>query len=447
MDPLILSRVQFAVTTCYHFLFVPLSIGVGLLLAIMETLYLRTNDKLYLRMTRYWAKFFLISVAMGVVTGIVLEFQFGLNWARFSRYVGDVFGPPLAIEAWAAFFLESVFIGIWLYGWNKLSPKLHLLCIWMVTLGAMLSAYWIITANGFMQEPSGYAVRNGRIELVDFFAVSFHPRALMLFFHAVFACITTSAFFVIGICALNFIRKTKEVEFFRRSLHLAAILGLVGILGVSGVGHRLGQRVAQKQPMKLAAMEAIWETQTDGSESLFAIIDEKGRRNTLDIKAPWVLNLLVFDKITGTIRGMKDLQKDFEAEFGPGKYIPPVTLTYWSFRIMVGSGMLMLFLLIYLVFCTTRRKFDFHPLFLWALVLAMVLPHAASLTGWIVTEVGRQPWVVQGLLLTRDGLTRNLDGSTALASLILFTLVYTVLSFIAVSLAVRFVKKGPEAAH
>jgi cytochrome d ubiquinol oxidase subunit I len=427
----------------YHFLFVPMSIGLGLLVAIMETLYLIKKNDVYMRMTQFWGNFFLISVGMGVVTGIVLEFQFGLNWARFSRYVGDIFGPPLAIESWAAFFLESVFIGVWLYGWKKIPLKLHVFSIWMVTLGAMISAFWIIVANGFMQEPVGYVIRNGRVELVDFVAEILNPQAQFMFWHATLACIVTSAFFVIAVCAYHFLKNTKEAAFFKHSLRLAAITGIIGFIGVFIVGHFMARFMADHQPMKLAAAEAIWETRTNGAESLFAIIDEKNRVNKVDIAIPGLLNMLVFDSFTGTIKGMNDIEKEHIAKYGPGKYIPPVNITYWSFRMMVFSGMAMLLLLAIVLIATNNRASKLPGWFLKLLIPAMALPHIANLSGWVVTEVGRQPWLVYGLLKTSAGTSANLDGGTALSALILYTLIYTVLAFIATSLIINQIKKGP----
>ncbi|MEI8344798.1 MAG: cytochrome ubiquinol oxidase subunit I [Candidatus Omnitrophota bacterium] len=446
MDPLILSRLQFAVTTAYHFLFVPVTIGLGFMVALMETFYVVTKDALYLRMTKFWAKFFLISVAMGVATGIVLEFQFGLNWARFSRYVGDVFGPPLAIESWSAFFLESVFIGVWLVGWNKISPKLHVLSIWLVTVGAALSAFWIICANAFMQEPAGHVIRNGRIELVDIFALLFNPKALLMFWHTIFACLATAAFFVVSVCAYHFLKKTPQVDFFKRSLRIACLVGLVGILGVIGLGHSLGMRMAQYQPMKMAAAEAVWESRTDGHYALAALIDEKNRTNKAEISVPLLLNVLAFGRLDGRVPGLNELQKDYEQKYGPGNYLPPVTLIYWSFRVMVGSGFMMFALLFGLLIATMFRKLVIPDWCLWALIPTAALPPVANTAGWIVTEVGRQPWVIYGLLKTSDGVTANLDGNTALGALMVFTALYTILAIVAVSLAVRQIRQGPAAA-
>ncbi|MBF0485042.1 MAG: cytochrome ubiquinol oxidase subunit I [Candidatus Omnitrophica bacterium] len=442
MDALMLSRWQFAVTTSYHFLFVPLSIGIGLMVAIMETLYVVRKDDLYLRMAQFWAKFLLISVALGVVTGIVLEFQFGLNWARFSRYIGDIFGPPLAIESWAAFFLESVFIGVWVFGGKKISPKLHAFALWMVTLGAMLSAFWILTANAFMQEPVGYALRNGRIELVDFPAVVFNPQTILEFWHAVYACITTSAFFVIAVSAYHLLKKTTEAEFFRRSMRMAVFLGLVGIMGVVLSGHEMAKHVAFAQPMKLAASEAVWDKTTTGSESVFALIDERGKKNTLDIRIPYLLNFFIYMKPTGTVAGINDLQKEFEAKYGTGNYTPPLNLTYWSFHLMIMSGLLMMFILFWLMLAT-RKPLVFSPFMLKVLMGSAILPHISNITGWIMTEVGRQPWIVYTLMKTNEGLTENLNPAYALSSFILFVLVYTILIFIAASLTLRIIIAGP----
>ncbi|MBF0619101.1 MAG: cytochrome ubiquinol oxidase subunit I [Candidatus Omnitrophica bacterium] len=443
MDALMLARWQFAITTSYHFIFVPLSIGIGLLAAIMETLYIVKKDELYLRMARFWGKFLLISVALGVVTGIVLEFQFGLNWARFSRYVGDIFGPPLAIESWAAFFLESVFIGLWFYGWNKISAKLHLMCIWLVTLGAMLSAFWILTANAFMQAPVGYVLRNNRIELVDFPAVALNPQVQLEFWHTVFACIVTSAFFVIAVSAYHLLKKTAEFEFFRRSVLIASILGLAGIIVTMHVGHDMGVHVARTQPMKLAAAEAVWDTRTNGAESAFALIDEKARKNVLDVQIPQVLNYLIYSKAEGVVPGMNDLQKEFEGKFGAGNYIPPVTLTYWAFRAMVFSGIVMLVVLMWVLAISVHKKFDRSPLFFKALIASAVLPHISNICGWIVTEVGRQPWVVYTLMRTSDGVSLSVSAAAALVSLVTFVLIYTILIVIAGSLTLKLIVAGP----
>jgi cytochrome d ubiquinol oxidase subunit I len=443
MDALMLSRWQFAVTSIYHFLFVPLSLGLALMMAVMETLYVVKKKDVYLRMVRFWSGFFLISVGMGIVTGITLEFQFGLNWARFSSYVGDVFGPPLAIESWAAFFLESVFIGVWIFGWRKLTPARHAFCLWMVAFGSMLSAFWIISANAFMQEPMGYRLNNGRVELVDFIAFLKNPQLYLMFWHVVFACIATAAFFVIGISAWQLLKKREGSEVYKRSMGMAAIFGLAGVAGVIFVGHFSAQHVARNQPMKLAAAEALWETKKGPGMVLFTVIDEKNRKNDLTLEIPYLLSLLVHDNITGTVKGMRDLQAEFSERYGPDNYIPPVTLVFWSFRVMVGSGFIMFGLLGFLVFSFVRKKaWHLHPLFLKAAVLAVPLPYIANTTGWMVTEVGRQPWLVYTLLKTPEGLSKDLPVIYVVWSLGAFILVYTLLLVLVLFLLARLVSRG-----
>lgn len=437
MDALLLSRWQFAITTSFHFLFAPLSIGLALAVAVLETRYAIWKQEIDLKMTKFWGNLLIVNIGMGVVTGLVLEFQFGTNWSEFSRYVGDIFGPPLAFEAWSAFFLESVFIGVWIYGWKKLSPGWHAFCMWMVAIGAILSALWIISANAFMQEPVGYTMRNGRVELTDFFAFMQSPQVWYMFTHALFACYATGAFFIIAISAYRLKKESLETEGFRRSLHLATVIGFVSILGVIFVGHEMGRHLNTAQPMKLAAFEALWETGDPAGESLFAVIDEEKRVNNFELRVPGLLSFLVYNRFTGPVRGMNDLEKEYIAQYGPDDYIPPVSLTYWSFRIMVGAGMAMLGLLLLIIWGMYQKKFQFPRSFLTILMFALPLPYIANTTGWIVTEVGRQPWVVYHLMKTRDAVTPSLSTGYAWSSLILFTLVYTLLSFVAVSVILK----------
>lgn len=272
-----LSRWQFALTTVYHFFFVPLTIGLSLMVAIMQTIYYKTGDVIYKQMTKYWGKLFLINFAMGVVTGIVMEFQFGMNWSEYSRFVGDIFGAPLAIEALVAFFLESTFIGIWIFGWDKLSKKVHLLSIWLVAIGSTLSAFWILVANSFMQAPMGFVVDNGRLIMNDFGALVANPNVWVQFPHTVLGGYTTGALFIIGISAYFLYRK-KHVDFFQRSFQIAALFGVISVLLVILVGHTQGQHMVQTQPMKMAAAEALWETENPASFSILSFVDQKNQK-------------------------------------------------------------------------------------------------------------------------------------------------------------------------
>ncbi len=442
MDILTLSRWQFAITTVYHFFFVPLTLGLSILVAIMETQYVRTGQEVYKRMAKYWGKLFLINFAVGVVTGIVQEFQFGMNWSEYSRYVGDIFGAPLAIEALSAFFLESTFLGIWIFGWNKLSKPLHAATIWLVAIGSNLSALWILIANSFMQHPQGYTISGGRALMTDFGALVFNPYVWQQFPHVFTAGVTTGAFFVLGISAY-FLWRKKEVDFFQRSFKIAAVAGLVASLLVIGVGHAQTQYVIQTQPMKMAAAEALFKSENPASLSLFTITDEVNRKNLVDIRIPYALSFLSYNSLEGEVKGMLDIQSAYEKQYGPGSYIPSINLNYWAFRIMVGAGFAMLGIAAFLVFQSWRKKLDKPAWVLRFLPFVIALPYLANTFGWILTETGRQPWLVFGLLKTENAVSPILTPGLVLASLIGFTVVYGVLMAVDVFLLVKFAKAGP----
>ena len=445
MNTLMLARLQFAFTTLYHFLFVPLSIGLAVLLALMETAYVRTGDELYKRMTLFWGRLFLISFAMGVATGIVLEFQFGMNWPGYARFVGDVFGAPLAVEALAAFFLESTFLGVWIFGWERLSKRAHAAVLWLVVLGSNLSAFWIIAANAWMQHPVGYVLRNGRAELTSFCALVLNPHLPLQFGHVTFASVATGSFFVLSLSAWQLWRgRAEHRELFRRSFRFAAFGALVGSLGVAGLGHAQGQWLARSQPMKLAAIEALWRTENPAGLSLAAAINELGQTNTWSLRVPVALSLLAYNRTDGAVPGIRDLQADSVQKYGPGDYIPPVRLTFWSFRAMVGAGGLMLLLALLAVWAGRGGRVPALSPWRWrALVAAVSLPFIANATGWIVTEVGRQPWVVYGVMKTADGVSRVTPPGAVLASLLVYTLLYGVLLAVAVYLLRTFAVRGP----
>lgn len=444
MDALLLARLQFAVTTVYHFFFVPLTLGLSILVAIMETVYVRTGDATYKRMAQFWGKLFMINFAMGVVTGIVLEFQFGMNWSEYSRFVGDVFGAPLAIEALLAFFLESTFLGIWLFGWEKLSKQLHAVTIWLVAIGSNLSALWILIANSFMQQPVGYVLRNDRAEMADFFALITNPNVWVQFPHVVAAGITTAAFFVLGISAYHLLKKSNDLDLFRRSFQAAVIFGAIGTILVILVGHSQAQHVAQVQPMKLAAAEALWESENPASFSLLTIGNEPERRDVFAIRIPSALSLLAYNRFTGEVKGIRNLQAEYEQKYGPGDYVPPVALTYWTFRLMVGAGFTMAFLALYGLYLVMQGQFERKSRFLWLLGWAIALPYIANTSGWLMTEVGRQPWIVYGLQKTSDAASPYVSTGTLLFSLVIFTLLYGVLMAADVYLLVKYAKKPIE---
>jgi cytochrome bd ubiquinol oxidase subunit I len=447
MDPLMLARWQFGVTTVYHFFFVPLTIGLVFLVAIMETLYVRTGNETYKRMTKFWGKLFLINFAVGVATGIVQEFQFGLNWSDYSRFVGDVFGAPLAIEALLAFFLESTFLGIWIFGWDRLPRLLHAATIWMVALGSSLSAFWILVANSFMQQPVGYALRNDRAEMTDFFALVTNTNVWFQFPHVLLGAVLTGAFFVMGISAYRMLKGTDEEGMFQRSFKMAAVYGLIGAMLIIPVGHAQAQHVVGTQPMKMAAAEALWESEDPAALSLFTWGDVPNRRDVFAIKLPNLLSFLAFNTLEGEVKGIKDLEVEYEQLYGPGDYVPPVAVSYWSFRIMVGAGMAMLLLAAYAVFMAYRGRLGRDILVLRLMVLAIALPYMANTSGWLLTEMGRQPWLVFGLMKTEQGVSPTVSAGMVLFSLVGFTLIYGALMAANVYLLAKFARGEPGEAE
>lgn len=444
MDTVMLSRLQFASTTIFHYFFVPVSIGLALLIAIMETMYVRKGNDEYKRMAQFWGKLFLINFAVGVVTGILQEFQFGMNWSDYSRFVGDVFGAPLAIEALLAFFLESTFIGLWIFGWDKVPKKIHCLSIWLVALGTMLSAFWILAANSFMQHPVGFAINNGRAEMNDFFALITNGQLLVEFPHTVLAAYATGAFLVTGISAYKLLKK-QDVSFFRKSFEIAAIVGIVSSFGVAIAGHAQAQYLVETQPMKMAASEGLWDDSGDPAAwTVIANIDPDNKISTHEVKIPYMLSFLSYSKFSGSVKGMNTLQAEYEQKYGPGDYIPPVRTTFWSFRIMVAAGTAMIVLGIYAIYLMWRKKMErpntwFMRFMLWGLLL----PPIANTSGWIMTEIGRQPWTVFGLMTTADSVSPNVSAGQVLFSVISFTAIYAILGAVLVGLFIKVIKKGP----
>lgn len=445
MEALDLARWQFGITTIYHFLFVPLSIGLAYLIAYMQTMYVVKNDEAYKRMAQFWGKLFLLNFAVGVVTGIMQEFQFGMNWADYSRFVGAVFGGPLAVEALVSFFLESTFLGIWIFGWDKLPKKVHLASIWLVAIAATLSALWILSANSFMQEPVGYVINNGRAEMTSFFALLANKQLWVEFPHVIYAALLTGSLFVTGISAYKMLRK-QQVDLFRKSFNIAIVVALAASLLVALSGHSQAQHLMEAQPMKMAASEGLWETTGEHAPwTVFSWIDPEKQENKLELQIPYALSILSYNSLSGSVPGMLELQAQYEAEYGPGNYIPPVRTTFWSFRIMVGAGMLMILLTMIGTIVAARNRLEHWRRYLKLMIPAIFLPFIANTSGWIMTEVGRQPWIVFGLQKTEEGVSPLVSKGMVGTTLIGFTTVYGILAAVFIYLVVHFVKKGPDA--
>ncbi|AWB46362.1 cytochrome ubiquinol oxidase subunit I [Paenibacillus sp. CAA11] len=446
MDTLLLARIQYAATTIFHFFFVPLSIGLVFLIAIMETMYVVKGKEQYKKMAKFWGKLFLINFAVGVVTGILQEFQFGMNWSDYSRFVGDVFGAPLAIEALLAFFLESTFIGLWIFGWDRLSKKVHLLCIWLVVVGTTLSALWILAANSFMQHPVGFTVNNGRAEMNDFFALLSNGQLWVEFPHTVLGALATGGFLVCGVSAYKLLKK-QDIQFFKKSFQIAVVIALIASFLTAIFGHSQAQYLIGTQPMKMAASEGQWGKSGDPAGwTVIASIDPDTKQNKYELKIPYLLSFLAYSKFSGEVKGINELNDEYIKTYGPGDYIPPVRTTFWSFRIMVAAGCLMIVLAAYGTYLAARKKLErnnkwFNRFMLWAIALPVI----ANTSGWIMTEMGRQPWTVFGLMTTADSVSPSVTAGQVLFSLIAFCTAYTVLGAILVYLFVRTIKKGPNA--
>ena len=449
MDLVILSRLQFASTTVYHFFFVPLTLGLVWIVAILHTQYYRTSDEKYKRLTKFWGKLFLINFAMGVVTGIVQEFQFGMNWSEYSRYVGDIFGAPLAIEALMAFFMESTFLGIWIFGWERAPKRLHLASIWLVALGSNLSALWILLANGFMQHPVGFdpaSATTGRLVLNDFLALITNPKGWIFFWHTISSGLTTAGFFVLGISAWHLAqKKEKDKEFFKYSFQLGAIIALVFTVITGLGGHEQGSYVMETQPMKMASIEALWNTEKPASFSIITIGDLTGKQLVWEWRIPKLLSLIACNNLTCEVRGVNDVQAEYVAKYGPGDYIPLMVITYWGFRLMFYSSLIMVAAGAYAIYIWIKGWPEKWTRWIKWLPLTIALPYIANSSGWILTEMGRQPWIVQGLLKTEQGVTSTNTPGMVLFTLVGFVVIYAALMTADVYLLTRFAKAGPDA--
>ena len=439
MNPIVLARWQFAIVTIFHFFFVPLTLGLSIFVAILETRYVRTGNEMYKKMAKFWGKIFLINFAIGVVTGIVQEFQFGMNWSEYSRFMGDIFGAPLAIEALLAFYMESTFIGIWVFGWDKVSKKMHLAAAWLVAIGSNISALWILIANSFMQNPVGYTIdpESGRALMSDFGALVFNSNVQLQFPHVLAAGISLAGFVVMAFSAWHLLRK-HDVTFFRPSFRMAAIYALIGSTAVGLVGHLQGQYMVEKQPMKMAVAEAHYNTEDPAALSLLTIGTWDQSEEVFSIRIPSLLSFMTYSQPYGEIKGINQLQDEFTETYGEGNYVPPVALNYWSFRAMVGAGGAMVLLSFLGILWSKDRKLDEKTLYLKIMMWAAALPYLAVTTGWILSETGRWPWIVYGLQTIEDAISPNVPAWNVLVSLILMTVLYTVLTVIALKLGLKY---------
>lgn len=455
LDPLLLARWQFGLTTLYHFLFVPLTLGMSLIVAVFQTVWYRTGDVRWLHLTRFFGKIFLINFAMGVVTGIVQEFQFGMNWSSYSRFVGDVFGAPLAFEGLMAFFLEATFIGLWIFGWDKLPRLAHLASIWIAALGATFSAYFILAANAFMQNPVGYEMSAGgsRAQLVDFWAMLTNPVALAAFPHTIFAGWMFAAMVVVAVSAWHLARN-QNVELMRKTLRFGLWSTVVSFVLVALAGDQLSLVMVATQPMKMAAAEATFNTVcgADASFSIFTLGTPDGTSELFSIRVPFLLSLLSTHSLDGCVEGINDLNTLYAQEMFPqfadqvdGNFAPVLWVTYWAFRWMIALGGLAA--LVCVVGLWVTRKKATRPVAPWMWRVAIwsaPLPMMASLVGWVFTEMGRQPWIVFGLMLTEDGVSPSVPGWTVLISLVAFTAIYLTLAIVEFGLIKKMAQKGPD---
>ncbi len=496
-----LSRLQFALTALYHFLFVPLTLGLSWLLAIMESVYAMTGRDIWKRMTQYWGVLFGINFAMGVATGVTMEFQFGTNWAYYSHYVGDVFGTPLALEGLMAFFLEATFISLFFFGWDRLSRVQHLAVTWLLALGTNLSALWILIANGWMQFPVGaeFNLDTMRMEVTSFAAVMFNPVAQAKFVHTVSAGYVLGSMFVLSISAW-YLLKGRNVEFAKRSMTVAASFGLASALSVVVLGDESGYTVSENQRMKLAAIEAMWETEpAPASFTLFGFPDVENRTTHFAIRVPWVMGLIGTRSIDGVLPGIHELVDDVVLRIGRGlkayaamqrlrvdhndaaaravfdanksdmgyalllrrnlddpskataadiqraadSTIPNVPVLFWSFRIMVACGMYFIALFAYSFWLASKRRLDANRWYLKLALWSLPLPWLAIELGWIVAEYGRQPWAISGVLPTALGVS-SVSAGQVLFSIIGFVVFYTVLAVVDAVLMLRYARKGPD---
>ncbi len=456
---LLVSRLQFAMTAFLHFIFVPLTLGLSTISAIMLTIYHKTGKEIYKDMAKFWVKLFAINFALGVATGLVHEFEFGMNWSVYSRFVGDIFGAPLAIEGLLAFFMESTFIGVYLFGWDKVPPKVHLLAGWLSAIGSNLSALWILIANGWMQHPVGSAVNQTvvgkRAELTDWWGVVFNSVADVKFWHTMTAGFILSAIFVLSVSAYHLLRK-QHVEFFKKSALIAIVFGLIASAGEVVIGDFHASEVAHTQPTKLAAGEALWDTTKGATITLFAWADQDAQKNAFEVPLPipGLMSFLAFHDFNAEVKGIKDLQSQFQETFGPGNYIPPVNLSYWAFHLMVYLGFF--FVILFIIGLVKYRNLENSPGFLKVALYSLPLPYIACWLGWTFAEVGRQPWIVypltvEGGKIVNPGMglktaqaVSPLTSIEVIITYVVFVATFVILAIIDFYLLAKFASKGPE---
>lgn len=461
MDVLDLARWQFAITTVYHFFFVPITIGLSAIVAWYHSRWVRTRDEGHLRMAKFLGKLFTINFALGLVTGIVQEFQFGMNWSTYSRFVGDIFGAPLALEALLAFFLESTFLGLWIFGWGRIPERLHAATMWIVHIGTVLSSYFILSANSFMQHPVGYRINpeTGRAEMADFVAILTNPVQLVAFPHVITACYLVGGAFVmaVGLHKLR-LNRTKggpdaDRRMYRHAARLGAVVVLVSGMGVAISGDLQGKVMTEVQPMKMAAAEALYDTPPAGECAPFSVLTVAGLGGedpTHVIEIPCLLSFLGTGTWDGQVRGIADLEAEYRASFADDEltqaptYVPPIAMTYWNFRLMMATGFFAMAVGAWVLWATRK---DRVPMQRWVQALIVLTPIATVLGhsfGWIFTEVGRQPWVVFGEMATHTAVSPSVGSSDVWTSMIVFTLLYGGLAVVEVRLLLDYIRRGAE---
>ena len=436
-----LARWQFAITSIYHFLFVPVTIGLAFLVALLQTAWYRNGDETYRRLARFFGTLLLINVAIGVVTGLIQEFEFGMNWSAYSRLVGNVFGGPLAMEGLVAFFLESTFLGIWIFGWNRLSKKAHLATIWIVAAGTVLSAAFIMAANSWMQHPVGYVVNHqtGQPQLNNIWALFTNPVFLWGYAHVLLASLVTGGVLMLGVSAWH-MRKRHQVEAFRRAAVISLAVLLPATVLTLFVGSELGVVEETYQPMKIAAAEALWNTCP--SHCSFSVVQVGGGNNdqtpTQIINIPDLLSILATNHVDGTVQGLNNLNAQYQEEYGPGNYVPNVFIQYWSMRVMAYLATVVFILAAWGAWLLYRRRLDSAKWFLRIAPWAILLPFLINTAGWMLTENGRQPWIVQGLMKTANGVSPSVSATDIWISIVVFVLIFAVLGVADAWLMLRY---------
>src|SRR5262245_10280002 len=436
-----LARLQFATTSLYHFLFVPLTLGLGPLVAIMQTLWYRTKDERWLRLTHFFGTLFLINFAIGVATGLVQEFEFGMDWSVYSTFVGDIFGAPLAIEGLAAFMLEATFLGLWIFGWDRLSPRVHLATLWIAVLGTWLSGYFILVANSWMQHPVGYKIVDDRAELTSVWALLSNGFALRAYVHTMLAGLIFGSILVLGVCCWHFLRG-RNVDVFRKAAMLALIVAVPVTLLQLVVGNRFGEAVTSAQGMKIAASEAQWDTCQPCGFSMFQIggFTADDPTPSFSITIPRLLSYMATGSFDGEVEGLNQLQAEEESRFGPGNYMPNVRVIYWSMRVMAFLGVLMFAIAALGAWLYRKGKLESSAWYLRTAILAIAFPYIAASAGWMLTEMGRQPWIVQDLLLTSQANSPSVSTTWVAISLGFFIALYLILGIVDFVLMRRYAR-------